>query len=119
MWLAVWPGVVTASSAPAGAGDDVAVRQHGVGTEIKIAARLEPADLAGMQRPRSPVRTFGEHRRAGRRLDRRHGGRMVAMGVGDEDVGDGLAANGTEQSRDVPRVVRPGIDDGDVPRPTM
>ena len=50
---------------------------------------------------------------AGRGLDLGHGRRMVAMGVGDKNVGDGLAAHGVEQRRDVRVVVRTRIEDRD------
>ena len=62
-----------------------------------------PRRLADMQRTRGAMRTFGQHQRAGRRLDRGHAGRMVAMGVGDEDVRHGLAAHRVEQCRDCGR----------------
>ena len=51
--------------------------------------------------------------RAGRGLDPRRRRRMVAMGVGDEDVRHRLAAHGIEQRRDMRVIQRPGIDDGD------
>ena len=38
---------------------------------------------------------------------------MVAVGVGDEYVGNGLAAHGLEQSGDMGVVVRPRIEDRD------
>ena len=45
---------------------------------------------------------------------RRHRRRMIAVGVGDEDMGHGLAAHGVEQRGDVGLVERPRIDDRDL-----
>ena len=59
-----------------------ALRRHGAGARRDAALR------------RSTVR-------AGRGLDGRNGGRMVAVGVRDEDVRHGFAAHGIEQRRDV------------------
>ena len=39
---------------------------------------------------------------------------MVAMRVGDENMGDGLAAHGIEQCRDVGVVFGTGVDDRDL-----
>ena len=67
-----------------------------------------------MERARGPMRPFPQRLRAGCRLDRRHRGGMVAVGVGDEDMRHGFAAYGVEERRDVGGVVRTGIDDGDL-----
>ena len=40
---------------------------------------------------------------------------MVAVGVGHENMGDGLALHGIEQGGDMRLVERAGIDDGDLP----
>ena len=39
---------------------------------------------------------------------------MIAVGVGDENMRDGLAAHGVEQRRAVDGIVRARIDDGDL-----
>ena len=93
--------------------DDRAVGERDIGAEIHVGGGVEPRGFADMQRPRRPVRAFGVHRGAGRRLDLGHGRRMVAMGVGDEDVGDGLAAHRVEQRGDMGVVVGAGIEDRD------
>ena len=111
--MAVWPGVVERFDGPAVARDHLAVGERDVGPEIHVAAGIEPARLADVQRPRRPVRAFGEDRGAGRGLDPGHRRRMIAMGVGDEDVGHGLAAHRVEQRRDMGVVVRAGIEDRD------
>ena len=63
---------------------------------------------------RGAVRAFGIDGGAGRRLDRRHGRRVVAVGVGDEDRRHRLVAHGIEQRADVALIGRPGVDDGDL-----
>ena len=114
MWLAVWPGVVTASS----------VQPSPLTTSPSASARsgLKSVSLEDSSRGPSPtwsaragaVRAFGQHQRAGRGLDRRHAGRMIAMGVGDEDMRHGLAAHRVEQRRAVGGIVGTGIDDRDL-----
>ena len=96
---------------PAVAGNDRAVGERDVRAEIKIGGGIEPRAFADMQRPRRTVRTLGIDRRAGLGLDLGHRRRMIAMGVGDENVGHGLAAHGVEQSGDMGVVVGAGIDD--------
>ena len=111
MWFAVCPGVVTRFQGPAVARHHVAVGERDVGAEIHVGAGIEALGFADMERPRRPVRAFGIDLGAGRRLHLRHGGGVVAMGVGDEDVGDRFAAHGVEQRRDMGVVVGTGIDD--------
>ena len=116
MWLAVWPGVVTASS----------VQPGPLTTSPSASARsgLKSVSLEASSRGASPtcsardgaVRALRQHQRAGRGLDRRHGRRMIAVGVGDEDMRHGLAAHRVEQRRDVRRIVGTGIDDRDLAR---
>ena len=66
-------------------------------------------------RPRGAVRALGINRRAGRSLDPRRVRRVVAMGVGDQDVRHGLAAHGIQQRlRRARLVVGAGIDDRDL-----
>ena len=59
MWLAVWPGVATASTATV-AGDHVAVGQHDIRAEIAVGAGVERLRLADIERPRGAVRAFAE-----------------------------------------------------------
>ena len=96
MWFAVWPGVVTASMRPAVAGDHLAILERHIGPEVAVGAGIERIVLADMQWPRGAVRPFGIDRRAGRCLDRGHRRRVVAMGVGDENVRHGFATHGIE-----------------------
>ena len=96
---------------PAVAAHGLAIGERDVGAEIHVGGSVEAARLADMQRPGEPVRAFGENFCAGRRLDLGHRRRMVAMGVGDEDVRHGLAAHRIEQRRDMGVVVRAGIED--------
>ena len=99
---------------PAVAADHIAVGERDVGAEIHVGAGVEPARLADMQRPRQAVRALRENLRAGCGLDLGHGGGMIAMGVGDENVGDGLAAHGVKQRADMRIVVGAGIEDRDL-----
>ena len=56
-----------------------------------------------------------DDRRPGRGLQRARGRRVVAVGVRDEDVRDGLAAHGLKERLDMGRRVRARIDDRDLP----
>ena len=94
-----------------------AIGERDVRPECLIAAGVEPLGLADMERPRRPVRTLGIDRGTGRRLDARRRRGVVAMGVGDEDVGHGLAAHRIEDRCNVPLVVRTRIDHRDLAVP--
>ncbi len=96
---------------PAVARHHLAVGERDIGPEIHVGRSIEPPGLADMQRPRQPVRALGEHFCAGRRLDLRHRRRVIAMRMGDENVGDGFVAHGIEQRRHMGVVVRPRIED--------
>ena len=98
---------------PAVAAHHLAVLERDVGAEVAVGAGVERIVLADMQGPRGAVRAFGIDRGAGRRLDRRHRRRMVAVGVGDENMRHRLVAHGLEQRGDMGGIVRAGIDDGD------
>ena len=98
---------------PAVAADRLAVGERDVGTKIHVGRGVQPPRLADMQRPRQPVRTLRENLGSGRRLDLRHRRRMIAMGVGDENMRDGLAAHGVKQRGDMGIVVGAGIEDRD------
>ena len=111
MWLAVCPGVVSASKSPTVAAYHFAVGERHVRTEIHVGGGIEPSRLADMQRAGQPVRPLRENFGAGRRLDLGHRRRMVAMSVGDEDVRHRLAAHRVEQRRDMGIVVGAGIED--------
>ena len=71
---------------PAVAADDLAVGERHVGAEIHVGRGIEAARLADMERPRQPVRALRKNLGAGRRFDLRHRRRMIAMGMGDENV---------------------------------
>ena len=114
MWLAVWPGVVTASMVQPSPSTTSPSLSATSGTKVAVGAGIERIVLADMQRPRGAVRAFGIDGGAGRRLDRRHRRRMIAMGVGDENMRHGLAAHGVEQRGDMRGIVGAGIDDGDL-----
>ena len=63
---------------------------------------------------RAAVRALGVNRGAGRRLDLGRRRRMIAMGMGDENVGYGFAAHRIEQRGNMGVVLRTGIDDRDL-----
>src|ERR1043166_4494140 len=63
------------------------------------------------------MRTFGIDGGTGCRLDARRIRRMIAVGMGDEDMGHGLAAHGVEQCRRMRLAVRTGIDDRNLATP--
>ena len=102
---------VDAFDAPAVARDDVAVAHRDVGHEVVVGALL---DLhAGLDAPRA-VGAEAVARRAGGGLHRTAGGRVIAMGVGHQQMRDGLALERVEQRVDVLGEIGPGIDDGDI-----
>src|SRR5690349_12654132 len=94
--------------------DEIAVLHLDIGPEITVSAGFRIVLLALEAGPRRPMRTLCIDGSAGRLLDPAGVGRMVAMGVGDEDVGDGLPAHGVEQRFRMRLTVRTGIDDGDL-----
>ena len=99
---------------PAVAGDGLAVLHLHVGTKIAVGAGLGRYFLALVIRPRGAMRALGIDRGAGGRLDPRGVRRMVAVGMGDENMRDGLAAHGVEQRGCVGLVIGTGIDDRDI-----
>ena len=98
---------------PVCAFDDLAVGEPVVRPELHIAAGIEPLGFADVQLARGAVRPLRQHDRAGRGLDRTYGRRMIAVGVRDQDMGDGFTAHGIKQRLHMRRIVRPGIDDRD------
>ena len=94
--------------------DDVTIPDLDIGAKIAVGAGFRIVLLALEARPRGAVRTLGIDGRARRRLDPRSVRRMVAVGVGDEDMRHRLAADSIEQRFRMRLVVGAGIDDGDV-----
>src|SRR5712691_1756743 len=92
MWFAVWPGVATASIA-----------------HPSPATMSPSASAVSGRKSRSPL---ASSRGASPTLSGRRG-RMIAVGMGDEDVRHRLASHGLDEGRDVRLVERPWIDDGD------
>jgi hypothetical protein len=95
--------------------DDIAIGKRAVGPELGIVACIHARGLADVERSRGTVRAFGQHQGPGRRLDWRHCGGVVAMGVGDENMRDRFPPHGVEERSNVGLVERTGIDDGDLP----
>ncbi len=114
MWLAVWPGVVTASMAQPSPATTSPSFKATSGTKIAVGTRVERIMFADMQRPRGAVRTFSIDGSACRRLDRRHRRRMIAMSMCDKNMRHSLVANGIEERADMRFVIRTGIDDRDL-----
>ena len=114
MWLAQWPGVVIASSAqpsPSTTSPSASTRsgRKSMSPRRIRAARASPM-LSGRAARCGPSPSVGAPVAA---LMPRRRRRMVAMGVGDEDMRHRLAAHGVEQRRDMRVVQRARIDDGD------
>src|SRR5271163_949970 len=83
---------------------------HGhIGREVPIAAFL----YRGVAAPTSGVGAKAIGRGPGYRLQRRCRRRMVAMSVGDQDMGHLLAGKSSQQCRDVVFEIRAGIDNRD------
>ena len=99
---------------PAVAFDHVAVADFDVRLEVAVGAGLRRHRLALEIRPRRPMRPFGIDGGAGRLLDQRRAGRMILVGVGDQDVRDGLAFDGVQQRIGMGLVRRARIDDRDL-----
>ena len=91
-------------------GDDLAVVERAVGRIGGIMRGVEAARRA-VGAGRRPVGAGADDRRAGRRAERRRRRRMVAMGMGDEDVADAPSLRRAQQRFDMRRVDRAGIDD--------
>ncbi len=94
--------------------DHVAVLHFDIGPEIAVGAGLRIVLLALEARPRGAMRPLGIDRRAGGGLDPRRVRRVVAMGMGDENMRHGLAAHGIEQRPGMRFIIRAGIDDRDL-----
>ena len=106
MWLAQCPGVVIASSAQ----PSPSTTSPSLSTTSGWKS-VSPFDRGGRLAPMSSgragaMRPLAVGRGAGRGLDPRRRRRMVAMGVGDEDVRHRLAAHRIEQRRDMRLVER-------------
>jgi len=84
-----------------------AVLHHDIGDKIPVAAFLDP----GVAAPPAGMRPEAMGRRAGRRLQRPGGRRMVAVGMGDEDVGDLFVGEAGDKRVDVLGKLGPGIDE--------
>jgi len=104
---------------PAGTFDGLAVAHLDVGLEVAVGAGFRGYPFALVARPRRAMRTLGIHGRAGGGLDARGVRRVVAVGVGDQDMRHGLIAHGFQQRRRMGFVVGPGVDDRDVALPTI
>ena len=98
---------------PALAAHHLTVLERDIGAEVAVGAGVERIMLADMQRPRGAMRAFGIDGSAGRRLDRRHRRRMIAMGVGNENMRHRLVAHGRKQRGDMGGIARSGIDNCD------
>ena len=101
---------------PAGAGDDLAVGSARSGQNsmsLLASSRGASPTLSGTRRP---VRPFRQHQRPGRRLDSRHRRRMIAMGMGHEDVGHRFAAHRRRAAPPIcGSIERARIDDRNLP----
>ncbi len=95
----------------------LALGQLAVRPVVGVARRVEPSLLRAAHGARRPVRAAAEDRGAGRGGKRPGAGRVVAVGVGDEDRVDRFAVEGGEQGRPVLRMVRAGIDHRDAAVP--
>ena len=99
---------------PARAFDDVAVLDLDIRPEIAVGAGFRIVLLALEARPRGAMRPLGIDGRAGGGLDPRGVRRVVAMGMGDQNMRHGLAAHGVQQRFRMRLVIGAGIDDRDL-----
>jgi hypothetical protein len=104
------PGRVQGLQGPSFALEDLAVDNLDVRLETDIIAGLE-ADLAAgrcrlLRTETIDFRPMFFGQRVGE-------GRMIEMMMGDKDVADGLALEGSVKRGDVLRVDRAGVNDGD------
>ncbi len=95
---------------PARAGHPLAVAQGHIGNKVPIAPLLDP----GLAALASGVWAVPISHRTGHRLQLCCRGRVVAMGVGDKDVGHPLARETGEQRLDVLGEIGAGVDDRDL-----
>ncbi len=82
---------------PARTGDRVAFPHEKIRHVLAVASGIEPVLASAALRPRRPVRSATDDRRAGRLLQRACRGRMVAMRVRHHDMAHRLAAHRVEQ----------------------
>jgi hypothetical protein len=80
---------------------------------VEIAACLEAVDLPAGEGARRAMRAAADDQGPGGGLEGAGGGRVIAVGMRDDDMGHRLLAHGVEQRRDMRRQVGSGIDDGD------
>src|SRR6516164_1145554 len=99
-------GGVDRLETPTLAGDGVAVAHGHIRNEVPVPPFLDP----GLAAPSSGMRAVTPGRGPGRRLQWRGRRRMVAMGVGDQDVSDPLARETGEQRLDMVSKVGAGVD---------
>src|SRR6185437_3769423 len=99
---------------PGSALDDLAVPDLDVRPEVAVGAGFRIVPLALKARPRGAVRALGIDGGAGSLLDARGIRRMVAVGMGDENMRHRLAAYRIEQRFGMRLTVRAGIDDRDL-----
>src|SRR6185312_2821024 len=99
---------------PARPFNDVAMGDGDVWPERAIGAGFRIMLLALIAGSRGAMRAFGVNCRASRLLDTPRVRRMIAMGMGDDDMRHGLATHGIEQRLGVRLVIRAGIEDRDL-----
>ena len=109
-WFEVCPGVWTASKRQPLPATRSPSRNRDIGNEVPVAAFLDP----GVAALPTGMRTETVGRRTGRRLQRLRRRRMVAMGVGDQDMGHPLAREAGEQCLDMLGEVGTGVDHRDL-----
>ena len=81
---------------PPGSLDGLAIAHRNVGPEVAVGAGFRGDFFALIARPRRTMRALGIDGGAGGRLDPRGVGRVVAMGVRDQNMRYGFAAHGLQ-----------------------
>ena len=101
---------------PVAALDDVAVVDLHIGNEIRVAAGVEAhvAARSGGAGWSGAVRPVGIGRGPGQRLEPGRQGRVIVVGMGDQDVADRFAVERSDKGVEMRFVERPRVDHGHV-----
>ena len=105
-------GGMDGSKRPAIAFDDANFWRHDVRHELRVAARIEKVDLSYMQRAGGAMRAFRHQSRTEFSLQHACQGRVIAVGVADENMADRAPGYGTQECRLVRFVDGTWIDQG-------
>ncbi len=89
------------------------IAKRNVGHETDVGALGKGVGFAGVKRTRSPMRPFGHGQRTGFSLQTARQGRVIAVGVADQDMADTPVTDRPHQRLEMRIVFRSGVQHGD------